>query len=266
MPKARDAALKALQLDEASAEAHTALADVELILNRNWSGAEREFKRAIELNPNNSLAHAWYAHYLAAVGRFDESTAEARRSLELDPFSRSSMDFAEWALYLARRYDLVVQQSRKSLELAPEFAWPHLDLGLVYERTGRGSEAIQEFMKAEELFGMNQDRLAELQKTYQQSGEKGYWRKILAFCREASKQPRKFAGTSASGFCEYMTNTEVAAAQVRLGEFNAAFESLERGYTKHEAELIYLKVDPYWDDLRSDPRFQDLIRRVGLPQ
>src|SRR5262249_32034009 len=195
MPKAKDAALKALQLDEASAEAHTALADVELILNRNWSGAEREFKRAIELNPNDSLAHAWYAHYLAAVGRFDESTAEARRSLELDPFSQSSMDFAEWALYLARRYDLVVQQSRKSLELAPEFPWPHFDLGLVYERTGRVSEAIQEFMKAEELLGMSQDRLAELQKMYQQFGEKGYWRKILAFCREASKQPRKFAGT-----------------------------------------------------------------------
>ncbi len=187
MPKAGDAALKALQLDEASAEAHTALADVELVLNRNWSGAEREFKRAIELNPNDSLAHAWYAHYLAAVGRFDESTAEARRSLELDPFSQSSMDFAEWALYLARRYDLVVQQSRKSLELAPEFPWPHFDLGLVYERTGRVSEAIQEFM--------SQDRLAELQKMYQRSGENGYLRKILAFCREASKQPLKLQGT-----------------------------------------------------------------------
>src|SRR5262249_7901565 len=101
---------------------------------------------------------------------------------------------------------------------------------------------------------------------HQQFGEKGYWRKILAFCREASKQPRKFAGTSGYGFCEYMTNTEVAAAQVRLGEFNAAFESLERGYAKHEAELIYLKVDPYWDDLSSDSRFQNMVRRVGLPQ
>jgi len=266
MPKARAAALKALQLDEASAEAHTALADVELVLNRNWSGAEREFKRAIELNSNDSLAHAWYAHYLAAVGRFDESTAEATRSLELDPLSKSSMDFAEWALYLAHRYDLVVQQSRKSLELAPKFPWAHFDLGLVYERTGRGSEAIQEFMKAEELFGMSQDRLAELRKVYHQSGEKGYWRKILAFCREASKQPRKFASTSGYGFCEYMTNMEVAAAQVRLGEFNAAFESLERAYTKHEAGLIYLKVDPLWDDLSSDARFQNLVRRVGLPQ
>jgi len=266
MPKARDAALKALQLDENLAEAHTSLADVELILDWNWSGAEREFKRAIELNPNYSPAHVWYARYLVAMGRFDESTAEARRSLELDPFSQLTMDFAGWAFYLARRYDLTVEQSRKTLELAPEFPWAHYHLGLVYERTGRVSEAVQEFMKAEELFGMSQDRLAPLRKVYHQFGEKGYWRKILAFCQEQSKHPRKFARTSGYGLGDYMQNADVAAVQVRLGEFNAAFESLERGYAKHEADLIYLKVDPYWDDIRSDPRFQDLIRRVGLPQ
>jgi TolB-like protein/DNA-binding winged helix-turn-helix (wHTH) protein/Tfp pilus assembly protein PilF len=264
MPKARVAALKALQLDEDLAEAHTSLADVELILDWNWSGAEREFKRAIELNPNYSPAHVWYAHYLVAMGRFDESIAEARRSLELDPLSQFTMDFAEWAFYLARHFDLSVEQSRKSLELAPEFPWAHYDLGQVYERTGRAREAIQEFMKAEEMFGLSQDRLAELRRVYHQSGEKRYWRQILAFCREGSKQPRKFASTSGYGHCDYMQNADVAAVQVRLGEFNAALESLERGYAKHETELIYLKVDPSWDNLRSDPRFQNLLRRVGL--
>lgn len=264
MPKARDAALRALQLDEHLAEAHTALADVELIFNHNWSGAEREFKRAIELNPSYSPAHAWYAHYLVAMGRVDEATAEARRSLELDPFSIFTMDFTEWPLYFARRYDLTVQQSRKSLELAPEFPWAHYDLGLVYERTGRAREAIQEFMKAEELLGMSQDRLAELRKAYQKSGEKGYWRKSLEFCRKASTEARKFASTSGYGSCDYIQNADMAAMQVRLGDFNAAFESLESGYTKHEAGLVYLKVDPRWDDLRSDPRFQNLLRRVGL--
>jgi hypothetical protein len=119
-------------------------------------------------------------------------------------------------------------------------------------------------MKAEELFGMSQDRLAELRGAYHQSGERGYWRKILAFCRDASKQPRKFGSPSGYGFCDYAKNMDMAAVQVRLGEFNAAFELLEKGFTKHEAELIYLKVDPNWDNLRSDPRFQDLIRRVGL--
>jgi TolB-like protein/DNA-binding winged helix-turn-helix (wHTH) protein len=264
MPKARNAALKALQLDEASAEAHTSLAAVELILNWNWSGAEREFKRAIELNPNYSPAHAWYAHYLVAMGRFDESVVEAKRALELDPFSKFTMDFAAWAFYLARRYDLTVQQSRKSQELAPEFPWAHYELGEVNEHTGRASESVQEFMKAEELFGMSRDRLADLRKAYHETGEKGYWVKSLAFCREASKQSRKFGSPSGYGSCDYMKNVDMAAAQVRSGELNAAFESLERGYTKHESEIIYLKVDPSWDNLRSDPRFQDLIRRVGL--
>jgi len=175
------------------------------------------------------------------------------------------MDFATWAFYLARHYDLTLQQSRKSLELAPEFPWAHYELGSVYERAGRVSESVQEFIKAEELLGMSQDRLAELRKVYHQSGEKGYWRKVLAFCREASEHPRKFASTSGYGECDYMQNTGVAAVQVRLGEFDAAFESLERGYAKHEGGLLYLKVDPNWDDVRSDPRFQDLIRRVGLP-
>jgi len=119
-------------------------------------------------------------------------------------------------------------------------------------------------MKSEELFGISQDRLAELRGVYHQSGERGYWGKSLAFCREASKQPRKFGSPSGYGFCDYAKNLDMAAVQVRLGDINGAFESLERGFTKHEAELIYLKVDPSWDSLRSDPRFQDLMRRVGL--
>jgi hypothetical protein len=119
-------------------------------------------------------------------------------------------------------------------------------------------------MKAEELFGMSQDRLAELREVYHQSDEKGYWRKILAFCREASKKIRKFGSPSGYGSCDCMKNASMAALQVRSGEINAAFESLEKGYAKHEVDLIYLKVDPSWDNLRSDPHFQDLIRRVGL--
>ncbi|MGB9243148.1 MAG: winged helix-turn-helix domain-containing protein [Candidatus Acidiferrales bacterium] len=266
MPKARDAALKALQLDEALAEAHTSLANVNLILDWNWSGAEREYRRAIELNPNSSSAHTWYAHYLVAMGRFGESIGEARRSMELDPVSQFTIDFGAWAFYFTRHYDLTIRQSEKSIELFPESPWAHYHLGLVYEHTGRGGEAIQEFLKAEERFGISQDRIAELRKVYQQSGEKGYWRKILAFSQEASQNPRKFASTSGYGWCDYIQEADVAAVHVRLGEFNAAFESLEKGYANRGDALVYLNVDPYWDSIRSNPRFRDLVRRVGLPQ
>jgi TolB-like protein/DNA-binding winged helix-turn-helix (wHTH) protein/Flp pilus assembly protein TadD len=264
MPKARDAAQKALQLDENLAEAHTSLACVELILNWNWAGAEREFKRAIELNPSYSPAYAWYAHYLVAMGRFDESAAAAKRSLDLDPFSQFTMDFGEWAFYLGRHYDLAMEQSRKSFELAPEFPWSHYVLGLIYEWTGQHREAIEEYTKMQELFGLSQNRLTELRTAYRQSGEKGYWRKTLEFCQEASKGQRKFASTSGFGWCDYFRYQDVAAVQVRLGQFDAAFHSLEKAYTKHEAELIYLKVQPEWDGVRSDPRFQSLLRRIGL--
>lgn len=264
MPKARDAAQRALQLDEGLADAHTTFADVQMILDWNWSGAEQEFKRAIELNPSYTPAHVWYAHYLAAMGRSDESVAEAKRSLELDPFSEVTTDFAEWAFQFARRYDLTVQQAQRSLEVAPEFPWAHWELGWAYERTGRASEAIPELIKAEELFGMSQEKLTGLRKAYHESGRKGYWRKMLEFCREASKQPRTFGSASGYGSVDYFQNVEMAAVQVRLGELNAAFESLERARKKHDTNIIYLKVDPFWDDVRSDPRFQSLLRRMGL--
>jgi len=137
---------------------------------------------------------------------------------------------------------------------------------LIYERTGRGSEAIQEFMKVEERFGVSPASLTELRKTYQESGEKGYWRKYLSLCEKASSHPRKFANSSGYGWCDYMQDADVAAVQVRIGEINAAFDSLEKGFANHGSGLVYLKVDPYWDAIRSDARFRELLRRVGLPQ
>ncbi|HET6930331.1 MAG TPA: tetratricopeptide repeat protein, partial [Candidatus Acidoferrum sp.] len=265
LPEARDAALKALQLDPNLAEAHTSLANVRMVLDWDWNGAEGEFKRAIQLNPNYSPAHNWYAHYLVAMGRFDEGVAEANRALELDPFSAFTMDFAEWAYYLARRYDLAIQLSHKSMEVSPEFPWAHYDLGQVNERTGRPDEAIPEYLRAEELFGMSQDRLAELRKVYQRSGAKGYWSKNLELCEQAFRQPRKLGSVSGFGFCDYMTNTDAATIQVRLGEYDAAIAPLEKAYSNHNGNILYLNVDSLWDPIRSDPRFRDLVRRMGLP-
>ena len=237
-----------------------------MVLNWNWAGAEREFKRSIELNPNYSAAHVWYAHYLAAMGRFDECVAEAKRSLELDPFSEFSNDFGAWAFLFARRYDLFFEVTEKYTRVNPKAPWPHYNAGLIYEHTGRDEEAIQEFLKAEERFGMSQNRLAELRKAYQQSGEKGYWRKIMAYSQEVSKRQRQFATASGYGWLEYAQDADVAAAQVRLGDFDAAFKLLEKGYADRGEALVYLNVDPYWDAIRSEARFKDLVRRVGLPQ
>jgi TolB-like protein/DNA-binding winged helix-turn-helix (wHTH) protein/tetratricopeptide (TPR) repeat protein len=264
LPVARDAALNALQLDPNLAEAHTALGKIRMVMEWDWTGADSEFKRAIELNPSYALAHSWYAHYLVAVGRYDEGVMEAKRSLELDPLSQFTRDFAEWACYLARHYDLAIQQSLRSLELSPESPWAHFDLGQAYEQTGRSDEAIQEYLKAEELFGMSQDRLAELRKAYQRSGKKGYWRKSLELCELGIRQPRKFASVSGFGQCDYMQYVDAAAIEVRIGDYDAAFADLERAYTSHSAYILYLNANQAWDPIRSDSRFHDLTRRMGL--
>ena len=265
MPKVRDAASEALRLDENLAEAHTSLACVEMILNWNWVGAEREFKRAIELNPSYSPAHVWYAHYLAAMGRADESVAEVNRALELDPFSEFTMDFGEWAFYLDRHYDLAIEQSRQTLELIPWMPWSHYDLGQIYDATGRHTEATEEYIKAQETLGLSPGRLAELRTAYQQSGEKAYSRKTLEFCQEASKQRRRQLGANSGyGFCDYVKDLSMAVLYFRLGELDAGFQALDSACTKHETELIHLNVDPEWDSVRSDPRFQNLLRRIGL--
>jgi tetratricopeptide (TPR) repeat protein len=149
--------------------------------------------------------------------------------------------------------------------LARGQGWVHnYDLGQTYEQTGRSDEAIQEYQKAEELFGMSQDRLAELQKAYQQSGAKGYWRKSLELCKLGIRQPRKFASPSGFGHCDYMQLADAAAIEVRIGDYDAAFADLERAYTSHNAYILYLNADTHWNPIRSDPGFRDLTRRMGL--
>jgi len=265
LPQAREAAMKSLQLDESSAEAHTSLANVKFVLDWDWPAAEKEFKRGIELNPSSPEAHMWYAHFLVAMNRFDESGKEAARAIELDPYSEYVTDFSNWDFYLARRYDLALRQSEKGQALFPRIGWARYHAGLVYEQTGRGGDSIAEFMKAEELFGMSARSLAELHKAYQQSGARGYWRKYLSMCEDASAHPRKFANSEGFGWCDYLQDADLAALHVRLGETQAALDLLEKGFANHGDALVYLKVDPYWDAIRAEPRFHDLVHRVGLP-
>ncbi len=250
---AEAAAKKGVELDDSLAEAHTALAMVKAF-NWDWPEAEREFKRAIELNPNYANAHYFYSYtFLNAMGRHEESIREMKRALELDPLSLIMNTNLGRAYYFARQYDEVMAQARKTLEIDPSFPLPHFYLAVAYEQKGMYSEAAEEWGKGPLFQGrLNPAQVEALQKAYAQGGAKGYWQKALEFLREESKQ-------------HYVSPLPFAAEYAMLGDKDKAFEWLEKGYQTRVEGMAFLKVIPAFDSLRSDPRYKDLLRRVGLP-
>ena len=253
MPKAKAAALKALEIDDSLAEAHTSLADVELLYGWDWQTVEKEFKRAIELNPNYATAHQWYANYLAAMGRLGEALEQSKRALEINPLSliiNASIGEKYW---FARQYDEAIERCKATLELDQNFAEGHVDLGKYYERTGMYTEAIAEIEKAVSLSEGNPIMIAALGHAYAVSGRRGEAEKVLDELRKRSKQ-------------RYVSSYVIATIYVGLDEKDQAFAWLEKAYEERASFLIFLKVDPRLDSLRSDARFADLLRRVGLPQ
>jgi TolB-like protein/DNA-binding winged helix-turn-helix (wHTH) protein len=252
MPKAKDFALKALTLDKTLADAHSELGSIELLYDWDWSGAEEEFKRTMELDPNHVWAHEWHARELVTRGRTEEAIAEAKRSLVLTP-SPFSWDYPIWVFVLAGRNDLALERTRALLELAPNFVWAHWEMAQIYQQKGQAEQAAQESLKTDELFGMEPKRLARLKEAIAESGAQGYWRQTLENYKEAAKS-------------SYVPSVLVAEACVRVGDKQCAFEWLERGFEERDDLMINLKVQPAFDTLRSDPQFQNLIRRVGIPQ
>jgi tetratricopeptide (TPR) repeat protein len=251
--KARAAALKALELDELLAPAHTALAVVKLVYDWDWSGAEREFKRALELNPSDSDAHDLYGFYLAFIGRFDEAVREMRRAQEVDPVSLAKITEMGQVLFLARRYDEALEQSLKALKMDPNFGFAHWVQGLAYLWKGRPEPAILAFQKAIPLSGDSPDEPAALGHAYALAGKHGEARKILDELKQQAGR-------------KYLAPSVIAALCAALGERDQAFAWLDRAYDERDSILVALKVDPLFDPLRSDPRFTDLLRRVGFPQ
>jgi TolB-like protein/DNA-binding winged helix-turn-helix (wHTH) protein len=252
MPKAKEFALKALSLDNTLADAHSMLGNIELFYDWDWSAAEDEFKRTMELNPNNVWAHEWHSRELVTRGQTDEAIAEAKLSIALDP-SPLGGDYPIWVFILARRYDLALERTQELLELAPNYVWAHFELAQIYEQNGRTEEAAQESLKADELFGTDPKRVAQLREAIANSGAKGYWRRTLENYRESAKS-------------NYVPSVLVAGACVRVGDKECAFQWLEKGYDERDDLMINLKVEPVFDGIRSDPRYQDLVRRVGIPQ
>ncbi|MDA2928401.1 protein kinase [Acidobacteria bacterium AH-259-O06] len=249
--KAKRAAVKALEIDSTFAEAHTSLAYPIMLYDWDWLVAEREFKRAIELNPSYATAHQLYAEYLTAMGRMDEAIAEIKRAQELDSLSLIINTIVAWVFYRARQYDPAVEQCQKTLDLDPNFALAHHLLGWVYAQKSMHQEAVAEAQKSVALSGRGTLMVASLGYAYAASGETDEARKVLVELKERSNQ-------------EYVPPYDIALVHTGLGEKDEAFAWLEKAYRERYGWLVYLKADPIWDPLRSDPRFTDLLRRLGL--
>src|SRR5713101_2696826 len=253
LPRAKAAASKALAIDESLGEAHSALAHVIELYDWDWQGAEKEYRRALELNPNDVMARFWFGEFLQVMGRNEEGFAQMRQAIALDPLNPNPAAELGAQFYTARQYDQARLAFQKVFELEPDNAWAHYGLGWVYSERRMYPEAIAEFVKSVNLSNRNDEgSLASLGKVLGDSGRKQEARKILKELKERSKH-------------RYVSPYLIGLVQLGLGERNQAIASLEQGYTNRDQWMMYLKVEPGWDDLRLDPRFKDLLRRVGLP-
>lgn len=251
-PKAKAAALKALALDNSLADAHNSIAYVKLTYDWDWSGAEAEFKRSIALNPGYGHGHHWYAHLLLSSGHADEALAESNRALELDPVSPIINLHLGWHYLYTKQYDRAIEQLTKTLELDRDYALAHWYMGLAYEQKKMYSDALREMNRAKELLPKNLGVVCDIGHLYAVSGDKASAEKVIAELKEESAH-------------RYVNQYEMALIYIGLGQNDLAFRSLERAFREHSDMLVYLKVDSRLDPLRSDSRFADLTRRVGVP-
>jgi serine/threonine-protein kinase len=250
IPKAKAAVKKALDLDETLAEAHVAQA-VLMIADWDWSGAERELKRAFELNPNLADAHVRYAILLSALGRHEESIASAKRGQELDPLNLVARIREGVSLNSARRYDEAIRVFDDVLKLAPDNDAARIFLAYTYDGKGMYKEAIAEYQKLLSAGNTTTSTQCYLAYALSQAGKRSEAQAIL----------EKLKTTK-----EYVSPAELAIVYVGLGDKEAAIASLQKSYEAHDLQLQFLKTEPHYDSLRSDPRFIELMKRVGLPQ
>jgi TolB-like protein/Tfp pilus assembly protein PilF len=250
IPKARVAAEKALALDESLAEAHTSLGIIKVAYDWDWAGAEREFDRAVALGPGNSDAHLWRGKLLVMRGRFDDGIKAIRRALDLDPLDPWVSASLGWHLYFARRYDEALAHLQKALTADPDEYYTHVFLGLVREQKGDHAGAIDELEKAVALEVVNDD-LAQLAHAYGTAGRR----------QDAEREIAKLLERRKNGF---VPAGNIAYAYVGLGDHNEAFRWLDLGILDRSEFLDYLKVEPGFDPIRSDPRFARILRRIHL--
>ncbi len=250
-PKAKSAALKAIEIDETLAEAHASLANTIMQYDWDWLNAEKEFKKALELNAAYATTHHWYAEYLAAMGRLDEAIEEKKRASQLDPLSMIINTTLGWMFFFARQYDQAIEQFKRALEIEPNFVPAHFWLAQAYEQKGMFQEAISEFQKAVTLSRSSSYTIASLAHAFAVSGDKVKAKELLEQLKELSRE-------------RYISAYEIAEVYVGLGEKNLAFDWLQKAFDERSRALIFLKVEPRLDSIRSDSRFKALLKKMNL--
>jgi eukaryotic-like serine/threonine-protein kinase len=251
MPKAEEYTLKSLQLDESLPEAHSALAGIRFYYDWDWSAAEKEFTRSLQLNPSGAETHRLYSLYLASVGGADQAVREIRRAQQLDPLSININTSAGWVFNYTHQYDQAIEQCQRALQIDSEYVSAHDCLGEAFLEKGMFEQAVAEFRRA--ASGGEPVRTVGLARAYGIMGRKNEARKVLDQLTKASRQ---------SYFPPYL----FGGIHVALGENDLGLVSLEEAYTHRDPYMVHLKRDAAFDPLRSDPHFQDLLRRMDFPQ
>lgn len=252
MPKAKEAAERALALDDSSAEAHTSLAYIHLMWDWDDAAAEQEFKRALQINPGYVNAHHWYSHELMALGRISESHEQSETALSLDPTDVVINEHMAWHHMMAREYERSIPQANKAVQLDPDFVQARRVLALDLLYTGHGQEACAEFRNGVELSHGDPVANAYLARCFAQTHRESDARKILAGLEQDSTE-------------RYVSAAEIAAVYAALNDSEPALKWLDKACDEHAGALIYLNVDRVWDSLRNSPRFQADVKRVNLP-
>jgi len=253
VPLARAAAAKALALDDTVGDAHVASAQVKYQEDWDWNEAEKEFKRAIELNPGDTLAHHLYSHLLLAMGRNQESLKESELYVRLDPVSPTAYDHLGFHYSADGQFELAIVAYRKTQLLDPTWESSHQWLGDAYRHQGMSQEALVEYERAMELDKTSSEFVRTLRKAFELEGWKGYWEKTLSLRLEEARR-------------EYVSPSDIAILYARLGDKENAFRYLDKAYANHDEALTNIKTECDFDLLHADPRYAALLRRMGLPQ
>lgn len=251
LAKARPSTMKALEIDNTLAEAHNALAELMYQYEYDWTTAEKEFKNALELNPNVAqirLAHGWF---LMSAGRFDEATAEMEKARELDPNSLTINVARGRLFYFSRQYDKAIEHFQKIIAVEPEAGSAYWSLGQVYQQKQMYAEAVEAWLKSMRLEQAPPENIEDLRESFRTSGRQGLYRKALDITEARAK----------SGYVAPLTFADI---YVRLGDKEMAFAWLEKAFDARDPSIIRLKIEPAYDSLRDDPRYTEMIRKIGL--